>query len=113
MLFSLKIMATFEPYFVVIFTSKRSGIDEEGYEKMSMEMFNLVENQTGFLGAESFANEEGKHVTLVKFKTETDLINWKNNARHAEAQSLGREKWYDYYNVKVCRVEREYEFKKN
>ena len=105
-------MKSFEPYYVAIFTSTRSGIDEEGYEKMNIETFDLVEKQAGFLGAESFSNEEGKHVTLVKFETESDMINWKNHTFHLEAQRLGKEKWYDFYNVKVCKVEREYEFHK-
>jgi len=107
------IMKSFEPYYIAIFTSVRSGIDEESYERMNIEMSDLVEKQEGFLGAEGFSNEEGKHVAIVKFKSETDMINWKNHSRHKEAQQLGREKWYEHYNVKVCKVEREYEFNKN
>jgi len=105
-------MKPFKPYYVAIFTSKRTGIDEEGYEKMNKIAADLVEDQKGFLGMESFSSANGRHVTIVRFETEMDIANWKMNEKHKEAQLLGREKWYSYYNVKVCKVEREYEFNK-
>ena len=98
-----------ERYFVVIFTTERTS-ELEGYEEMNDKTFELVETQPGFLGADSFSNDEGRHVTIVKFETQEDIMNWRNNSVHQEAQRLGREKWYKYYNVKVCQVEREYEF---
>ncbi len=103
-------MHDFEPYYVAIFTSKRTGEDEEGYGKMDEKTFNLVEDQPGFMGADSFYDDEGKHVTIVKFRTKEDMIDWRNNPVHREAQTMGREKWYEFYNVKICKVEREYEF---
>jgi len=103
-------MKSFEPYYVAIFTSKRTGEDEEGYGLMDEKMFGLVEDQAGFMGAESFSNSEGKNVTIVKFRTKEEMIDWRNNPAHREAQTKGREIWYEFYNVKICHVEREYEF---
>ena len=100
-----------ENYYVIIFTTIRTEGDN-GYNAMNEKTFDLVEKQSGYIGAESYHNEEGKHVTLVKFKTQEDIKNWKENTVHKEAQKLGRDKWYNYYNVKVCKVEREYEFNK-
>jgi len=100
-----------ENYYVIIFTTIRTEGDN-GYEEMNEETFRMVEKQQGYLGADSYKNENGENVTIVKFKTKEDIRNWKENSKHQEAQKLGREKWYKYYNVKVCRVEREYEFNK-
>ena len=100
-----------EEYYVVIFTTIRTAGDN-GYDKMNEETFKLVEAQSGYLGAESFSNDEGKNVTIVKFKTKEDIKKWRENPVHQKAQELGREKWYQHYNVKVCKVEREYEFNK-
>jgi heme-degrading monooxygenase HmoA len=36
---------------------------------------------------------------------------WKQNAEHLIAQQKGRNQWYNWYNTKICKVEREYEFK--
>jgi len=100
-----------ESYYIIIFTTIRTEGDN-GYEAMNEKTFKLVEEQHGYLGAESYENEAGKHVTIVKFKTQEDIKNWRENVVHKEAQKLGREKWYKHYNVKVCKLEREYEFNK-
>ena len=100
-----------EPYYLAIFTSKRSK-DQEGYEEMDKETYRLVEIQPGYLGAENYSNQEGFHVAIIKFKTAEDIRRWKSHPRHQEAQAMGRHRWYEYYNVKVCKVEREYEFNK-
>jgi heme-degrading monooxygenase HmoA len=96
---------------VVIFTSLKSK-DLEGYDETDKEAFRLVQSQPGFLGADSYWNDEGKQVTIVKFLSERDMLAWKEHPFHQKAQALGKSKWYTHYNVKVCRVEREYEFNK-
>ena len=100
-----------EGYYVVIFTTIRTAGDN-GYDAMNEETFRLVETQSGYLGSESFSNSEGKNVTIIKFKTLEDIQKWNNNSVHKRAQELGREKWYQHYNLKICKVEREYEFNK-
>ena len=102
-------MPDFEPYYAVIFTSKRSS-DQKGYDEMNDLTFELVEKQKGYLGAERYYNDDGYHVSIIMFKTQADIVEWKLNPVHKQAQKLGKERWYDYYNVKVCKVEREYEF---
>ena len=100
-----------ENYYIIIFTTIRTDGDN-GYEAMNEKTFSLVEKQPGYMGAESFNNEAGKHVTIVKFRTEEDIKNWRQNEVHMKAQKLGRDRWYKYYNVTVCKVVREYEFNK-
>jgi len=38
------------------------------------------------------------------------IKHWKQNTEHLLAQQYGREKWYVHYKVRICLVEREYEF---
>ena len=38
------------------------------------------------------------------------IRHWKEQTDHLFAQQLGRSSWYRYYNVRICKVEREYEF---
>ena len=102
-------MGEFKPYYVVIFTSVKSR-DLEGYEEMDRQTFDLVGKQKGYLGAESFTNDQGRDVTIVMFENLADIQAWKDNPLHSHAQEMGRKQWYDFYNVKVCKVEREYEF---
>jgi heme-degrading monooxygenase HmoA len=95
------------PYYAVIFTSLRTGGDN-GYNAMSVEMEELARQQPGFLGVESAREELG--ITISYWESPEAIKNWKENARHLFAQQLGREKWYQRYKTRICRVERDYEF---
>ena len=97
--------------YAVIFTSIKSG-KPEGYSEMAEKMLNLAEKQKGFIGFESYANEKGKNVSISYWESIADIKNWKENPEHQIAQKLGKEKWYKYFKLQVCKIEQEYEFGK-
>ena len=99
--------SNFEPYYAVIFTSKRTeGVN--GYAEMSQLMDSLVKKQKGFIGVDSARNDIG--ITVSYWKNLEAIKNWKQQTDHLMAQKKGRTDWYSWYNVKICKVEREYEF---
>ncbi|WP_303923668.1 antibiotic biosynthesis monooxygenase [Draconibacterium sediminis] len=95
------------PYFAVIFTTQRTTIDE-GYAEMAQQMLELAQQQPGFLGEESA--RDGLGITVSYWESLEAIKNWKNNAKHLQAQKLGKEKWYKKYKLRVARVERDAEF---
>jgi heme-degrading monooxygenase HmoA len=95
------------PYFAVIFTSIKNGPDD-GYEAMSEAMVRLAKEQDGFLGVESSRTELG--ITVSYWTSLEAIRNWKADTRHQVAQKSGREKWYKNYKVRICKIERDYEF---
>lgn len=97
------------PYYAVIFTSKRTEIDEN-YSEMATKLVELAQLQEGFLGIESARNEIG--ITVSYWKTLEDIKNWKQNLDHLDAQKLGVSKWYEDYTVRIALVEKEYSFEK-
>lgn len=99
------------PYYAVIFTSLKSA-NNEGYEEWDNQMFELVRQEPGYLGHESYRNADGKGVTISYWKDLESLEHWRNNQLHRKAQELGREKWYEQYRIRVCKVERDYAFNK-
>ena len=52
-------------------------------------------------------------MTIARFRTHQDVLTWKNEILHKEAQKLGIDRWYKYFEVEVCKVERNYEFNKD
>lgn len=96
------------PYWVVIFTSHRQN--DEGYGAMSARMQELAAQQPGYLGIESVRGADGVGITLSYWKDRESIAAWKANLEHREAQSLGRERFYSRYNVRVAKVEYDYEF---
>jgi heme-degrading monooxygenase HmoA len=96
------------PYWAVVFTSRRTARDAEGYERMSEAMAALAAAQPGYLGIESVRGAEGTGITVSYWASEEAIHAWKAVAAHATAQRTGRERWYEDYTVRVARVERAY-----
>ena len=97
------------PYYAVIFSTITED-NLEGYFETAQKMEVLAKLQKGYLGIESARNELG--ITVSYWQTLDDIIAWKNNIDHTEARNLGREKWYKQYQLRICKVEREYGFSK-
>lgn len=97
----------FKPYYAVIFTSTQNE-NIEGYSEMSEKMEALAKQQKGFLGIDSAREDVG--ITVSYWKSLGDIKSWKQQSDHLAAQLKGRQDWYRWYNVRICKVEREYEF---
>ncbi len=95
------------PYYAVIFSTVLSE-NTDGYIAAAKRMEVLAKLQKGFLGIESARAEIG--ITISYWKTLADISAWKNNVDHTEVRKLGREKWYKKYQLRICKVERAYDF---
>ena len=95
------------PYYAVIFTSRRSAIDD-GYGAMAEQMVELASRQPGFLGVESVRDAQGFGITVSYWTSEEAIAAWKANAQHRIAQATGNRKWYEHFETRVARVERAY-----
>ncbi|WP_108245771.1 antibiotic biosynthesis monooxygenase family protein [Muricauda brasiliensis] len=98
-----------KPYYAVIFTSLRTDGDQ-GYAKMAEEMETLAKKQPGFLDIESA--RDGLGITVSYWESLEAIADWKANMDHRQAQKNGIKTWYSWYKVRICKVEREYEFNK-
>ncbi len=97
------------PYYAVIFTTLRTEIDEN-YEETAHQMELLAKEQEGYLGIESARAQIG--ITVSYWKNLEAISNWKNNLEHTVAREKGRAVWYQQYHLRICKVERAYEFTK-
>ena len=100
----------FKPYYAVIFTSTRTEGDN-GYGAMAELMETLAKQQDGFISIDSARSEVG--ITVSYWEGLEAIKQWKQQTDHIVAQQKGRQDWYNWYNVRICKVEREYEFDKN
>ena len=104
------------PYYAVIFTSKRTEIDEN-YAQMATKMVHLAQLQEGFLGVESARNTSAHNpeeaqvgITVSYWKDLESIQKWKQQIDHLEAQEKGKNLWYENYTVRIAIIEREYHF---
>ena len=97
------------PYYAAIFTSNRTKVDD-GYHQTSLQMEELVKQQDGYLGHESVRGNDGFGITISYWRDLESIHSWKKNYEHLLAQKDGKKKWYKSYRVRICRVERDYNF---
>ena len=80
--------------------------------KRSYRRQTLVQQNPGFIDAKWYKAEDGERLTVVWFRDEESLREWRHQVRHREAQNAGREKWYRYYKLEVASVVREGSFER-
>ncbi len=95
------------PYYAVIFSNTRTSVDK-GYSEMAAEMEALAKQQPGYLGFESA--RDGLGISVSYWESLKAIAAWKAVSEHKFAQNEGRRIWYSWYKVRICKVEREYEF---
>ena len=93
------------PYYAVIFTTRRTA-DDEGYAAMAELMTRLAQAQPGYLGLESAHAELG--ITVSYWRDLEAIAAWRDHMDHAAARSLGRERWYAAYQLRIARGDRAY-----
>jgi len=98
-------------YFAVIFTSTLVDQNDPVYHKFSNQMQGEIQKTLGFLGMETYREATGKGVTISYWESKKAIQQWKENAKHLLAQQYGKAHAYSQFEIKICRVERAYEFK--
>jgi heme-degrading monooxygenase HmoA len=101
-----------EALLIILFRSKLTGQAGDDYQAMNDEMQALVPQNPGFIDVKSFKAEDGERLTVVWWRDEESLREWRQQVRHRIAQKTGREKWYEYYNMEVASVIRESAFQR-
>lgn len=96
-------------YYAVIFTTERTDVDD-GYEETAARMVELASGYDGFIGIESARSGTG--ITVSYWRDLESISRWHENAEHRAAQEAGYEKWYRSFKLRICRVEREYEWER-
>ncbi|HEX3340363.1 MAG TPA: antibiotic biosynthesis monooxygenase [Pseudolabrys sp.] len=96
------------PYYAVIFTSINADVDHAEHVAMSRRMVELAATYDGFLGIEPARNTDGSGVSAIYWKDTDSIAAFARDPEHRIAKKKGREIWYSYYMIRICKVEREY-----
>lgn len=93
------------PYYAVIFTAVRSGINDD-YAATSKLMRKLAAEVDGYLGIETAG--DGEEITVSYWRDLKAIQEWRENTDHQIAKARGRKDWYKAYISRIALVEREY-----
>ena len=97
---------------IILFRSKLTDQAGEDYRAMDVELAALVRENPGFVDVKSYTGQDGERLTVVWWRDEKSLSDWRNLMRHREAQNTGRQKWYQYYKMDVATITRSKNFER-
>jgi heme-degrading monooxygenase HmoA len=95
----------------VIFVSKRTAVDSEGYTKAAEEMGKAAERFPGYCGIHSVRGADGVGITVSYWSSDEAARAWKADAAHSAIREQGRDTWYEWYELMVAQVTRGYSWK--
>lgn len=95
---------------MVIFRSRLREPIAAGYAERAARLLDLARETPGFVSLRRYEGREGERLALVEFESHAALAAWRKHPEHREAQRLGRERYYDWYDVTVCEQVRGYSF---
>ena len=96
---------------VIVEFELRAGAESQ-FEIALKHMQEQVKRYDGFLGEAPCCSldDEKKFVTLFYWRDREAMKAWRENPEHVKTQQLCREKIFAWYKIRVCELEREYEW---
>jgi heme-degrading monooxygenase HmoA len=98
------------PYYAVIFTAHRTDHGDADYAAAAARMESLAAETPGYLGVESARGLDRVGITVSYWRDEAAIDAWRSQPEHLDTQAQGRHNWYDWYELRVARVERSRSF---
>ncbi len=97
--------------YAVIFTAKLRE-DALEYSEVAEQMEEKMRTYDGFVSFERVRGADGFGITVCIWESLEALQSWKKDLDHQEAQRRGKAEWYEYYRVRVAKIEYEYDHSK-
>lgn len=97
----------------VIFISKHTEHDDTGYEEAATAMVSLAAQLPGYRGIESVRDATRRGITVSYWADMTSAVAWRDHAEHVRIRTLGRERWYESFDVVVTEVTRNYTWQRH
>ena len=97
---------------LIVFRSRLTAAAGSDYSAMSQAIKEHAERFPGFVDIKSYTAEDGERLTMVHWQDAATLQAWADDAKHVAAKSLGRAKWYEYYDLEIAEIVRTSQFQR-
>lgn len=93
---------------LVVFRSRFSEQVDDTYGTTEEHLAKRVREMAGddLVHLKNYVAEDGERLALVWWRNPETLEKWRNDPEHQDAQQLGREKWYEFFELSVAEVVR-------
>jgi heme-degrading monooxygenase HmoA len=89
---------------VILFRSTLTPEAGEDYGDMGDAMLEHARSQPGFVDYKQYHTDDRERLTVVWWKDEATLEQWRNDSRHVAAKKMGRDRWYQDYHIEIAKV---------
>lgn len=98
---------------VILFRTRLRADCPASYAPLAERMLELARAIPGFVSFHHYQAADGERISVVEFESEASAHAWRDHPEHLEAQGRGRDEFYAWYRLQVCRQERETAFSAN
>jgi heme-degrading monooxygenase HmoA len=91
---------------ITVFRSRLRTEAQAEYEPMAERMLELASAMPGFVELKTFVAEDGERVSIVTFADAAAHAAWRDHPEHQRAKTLGTERFYESFDISVCRPEK-------
>lgn len=92
--------------YAVIFEARIKQLDKD-YLTTAERLRKLAQEKYGCIEFTSLT-ENNQEIAISYWDSLKQIQTWKQDPEHLKAQTLGKERWYESYRVRVVEVVREY-----
>lgn len=93
---------------ITVFRARVNPETKADYLEAGKRMVELAPTMPGYISHKKFVAEDGEQVTIVEFEDDDSQLAWAQHPEHRAAMKLGRDLWFDAFDIAICRIERRY-----
>ena len=95
---------------LTVFRNRLKPEHSAEYNDLAPKIATIAAAMPGYVSHKSFTAADGERVTIVEFEDEQSHQAWAQHPEHQRAKTKGRDRLYEYYDIKVCTVDRAWSF---
>lgn len=92
------------PYYAVIFVAKLRDCDLREYNER-VDALSKRAPEFGFMGEDALRMEDGRFIGIQYWPSLEHIARWRRDFEHGIAIEGGWKYWYEYYELRIARVE--------
>jgi heme-degrading monooxygenase HmoA len=97
---------------IVVFRSRIRPENADEFHELADKMLLLAKSMAGFISYKAYTSDDGERVSIHEWESPEQLRAWREHPEHRQAQSIGRDRFYEEYTSYVCESPRESRFKR-
>lgn len=91
---------------VTVFRNRLNQDHSPEYYDLAPRIAAFAVDMPGYVWHKSFTADDGERVTIVEFADEASHQAWARHPEHRAAMEKGRDRFYQFYDIKICSVDR-------